>query len=494
MRHEDEEEDFMLKYTGHPLVDVGAATIAAFAEKTDPAQLTEVDLDRVAEYMTRQYIVNPLKSFLTVAFPNSGFTQPAFEKQPERRLAYAHQVLRAYRPDTAVLSDRLCAFSGEPAHVMAYRQHIPLLTGEDTINFFAEGDSGLPVSGKVMLCLQALPLGCAKSAGRLLAVHSDNAELTFHFAQSFLEDNRRAIQLAQQEGSSKLAEPRLSMRTLLIETLLRAKRMQEDAKEDGRPFSITAYHLSNSGQDPSLSIYYLPLSLIGFLRDALTVNYQKDWQAMVQRAWEVPPQKKKGKPSDAPDVANKPFEPRRNFLYEDLFKLPDNARQFLRTYFLRVALKWAKQDSSDPRQTYSTKDEMGLVSWKMTSLFLRRIMGMDKTRVEQIKVMADGLAAYVSGQNDRRFFRNFFTEQRYDIFRNELLKVNLAHVKRGNVPIVTLDPYIEVFEEGDEVARPDWRLARDLVLIRMIEQLHATGWLAKNSDAIPDPQPENEAQ
>lgn len=31
----------MLRYTGHPLYDIGVATITAFAEKTAPEQVTE---------------------------------------------------------------------------------------------------------------------------------------------------------------------------------------------------------------------------------------------------------------------------------------------------------------------------------------------------------------------------------------------------------------------------------------------------------------------
>jgi CRISPR-associated protein Cst1 len=56
----------MLNYTGHPLVDVGIATITAFAEKDDPTELTEADLDKVAEYLIYQYTHQPLKSFATV--------------------------------------------------------------------------------------------------------------------------------------------------------------------------------------------------------------------------------------------------------------------------------------------------------------------------------------------------------------------------------------------------------------------------------------------
>jgi len=238
--------------------------------------------------------------------------------------------------------------------------------------------------------------------------------------------------------------------------------------------------LSNSGQGPKLNIYHLPLEMIGFLRDMRTADYRNEWSAIVRRAWEVAPKKKGGKKAD------KPFQPRRNWLYEDLFDLPGNAPRFLRTYFLRIALRYAR-GKTDPRVDYSLQNEANLVSWKITERFLWRIMHMDKERIDQIRTMGDRLADYVSGQNDRRFFRDFFTVQRYDYFRTALIKANLSHVKRGNPPIITLDPYIEVFEEGNEVARPNWRLARDLVLIRMVERLYEQGWLGSNVDAIPEP-------
>ena len=111
---------------------------------------------------------------------------------------------------------------------------------------------------------------------------------------------------------------------------------------------------------------------------------------------------------------------------------------------------------------------------------------MDKERIAQIKQMGDTLAEYVGSQNDRRFFRDFFAVQRYDYFRNTLLKANLAHARRGQAPIITFDAYISIFEEGEDLARSDWKLARDLVLIRMVERLYDLGWLGKHPDAIPE--------
>lgn len=488
----------MLAYTGHPLVDVGIATLTAFAGKRDPGELTEADLDAAADYITREYTRQPLKSFMSVPFTvNAGYSQPGFEKTPEKRFEYARRVLRSYKSDIPLLNT-LCVFTGQPAVNIAFgekeglppgrafRQHIPLLTGEGAINFHPYGDAGLPVSGLAMLAIQALPLGCAKCSGKLLAVHSDNPDILLHFAERFLEENRVSIQLAQQAGSTKMPETRYSHRTLLIDTLLKAEQMRRDMQQDEQPFSITAYHLSNSGQGVGLDIYHLPLQVIGFLREMETAEYSREWHAIVSRAWEVAP-RKKGKPAN--DAG---FELRRNWLYEDIFSLPGNARAFLRTYFLRQSLRFARAEQGDPRGTYTLQQETNLVSWKITEQFLRRILHMEKERIEQIRTMGDRLAGYVRSQNDRRFFRDFFTEQRYDYFRTALIKANLAHVRRGNPPFLAFDPYIEVFEEGDEVARSDWRLARDLILIRMVEQLQ--DWLGTHPDAIPETTGETPAE
>jgi len=480
----------MLKYTGHPLFDVGVATLTAFACKRLPEELTREDLQVAADYMARNYTVNPLRSFLTVVFPNSGFTQPAFFNDPEKQAIYAQRVIGSYdEVNTDAVSSEVDVFLGIPASSVsfdvygriqpgrAYRQHIPLTTGENIINFYPYGDAGLPVSGLSMLAVQALPLGSAKCAGRLLSVHSDSPEIMLHFARSFLEHNRRAISLAQEQGDSKLPENHLILRTLLIDTLLKADEMQMESMDEQHPFSITAYHLSNSGQQPALDIYYLPLEITGFLRTVNRAPLLQYWQPLVQRAWEIAPKKKQKE--------DKEFKPRRNYLYEDLFRLPDNARPFIRTYFLRSALRSARA-KGDPRTEYSLAHEISLVSWKITEVFLERIMNMDQDRINSIREMGDGLADYVCQENDKRFFTRFYTETRYDFFRNALIKANLAHVRRGNPPIIALDPYLHVFEEGGELARPDWRLARDLVFIRMVERLHVLGWLGENKDALPE--------
>lgn len=481
----------MFKYTGHPYIDIGIATITAFVGKRNPQNLSENDLESIADYIAQNYTVNPLRSFLTVAFLNSGFTQSAYFERPGLQQIYAGKVLHAFRADTPKKNET-DVFFGASVPAISYdvkdklpqgrtfRQHVPLLSGEGVINFYPNGDAGMPISGEALLAIQAFPLGCAKVSGKLLAIHSDNPDITFFFARQFLEQNRLAVHMAKQRGGNnkKFDEQHFKLRTLIIEMLLLASRKQKDIQEEKRPFSITAYHI-NSGQSPSLDIYHLPSQVISFLQLMLSADYETKWSIIVQHAWETNP-KKKGKKEE------EEFVPRKNYLYEDLFNLPENAKHFLRTYFLRVALQFSKMESGDPRQKYSTRSETDVVSWKITQEFLRSIMNMEKERIDQIRVMGDRLAEYVSSQNDRRFFREFFTQNRYEYFRNQLLKANLACVKRGNPPIIEFEPYIQVFEEGTELAHADWRLARDLVLIRMIENLYTRNWFSANPDALTD--------
>ena len=110
---------------------------------------------------------------------------------------------------------------------------------------------------------------------------------------------------------------------------------------------------------------------------------------------------------------------------------------------------------------------------------------MDPTRIERIRILGDGLAFYVETEGGKRFFRSFFTENRPFYFRALLIKANIAHIRNGHPSLFDMETYIDVFEEGYEVMRPDWRLARDLVLMRMIDKLQQK-WLPQNRDAIPE--------
>ena len=70
---------------------------------------------------------------------------------------------------------------------------------------------------------------------------------------------------------------------------------QQYAQEDKQPYSITAYHLTNSGQtspldekSPPLRLYHLPMNIVRFLRTSYHPDYKQAWQRLVERGWERP--------------------------------------------------------------------------------------------------------------------------------------------------------------------------------------------------------------
>src|SRR5262249_3989427 len=148
--------------------------------------------------------------------------------------------------------------SGKLAPGRLGRNQMPLLQGDDAINFFTGGDPGLPVSPLALLALQFMPMGCAKCGVGLLAVHSDSSALTTAFARHFFEQNVAAVLQAQAAGEDKLPSARRSLKTLLIETLTEIEEQRlKTERRSGQAASITAYNFNN-GKSPQLAIYHLP--------------------------------------------------------------------------------------------------------------------------------------------------------------------------------------------------------------------------------------------
>ncbi|WP_299645251.1 type I-B CRISPR-associated protein Cas8b1/Cst1 [uncultured Chloroflexus sp.] len=486
-----------ITYTGHPFVDVGFATIAAFTGRRRFADLDESDLQQIADYIEANYVRQPLRRFLTMAFTsNAWFAQSAFDPnrfdQPDKkaeaqqkRKYWADRHLRQWMQSASVMET--CLFTGLPAAAQALsgklqpgrvgRAQVPLLQGDDSINFFINGDPGLPMVPEAILAVQAMPLGCAKVGGGLLAVHSDDEQLTINFAKRFLERNLKDIAKAQAANEEKLPGSPRSLKTLLIETLAEIirRQMQEEVRRERRP-TVTAYSFNN-GQSPSLEIYHLPLQITSFLLAVHTPAYRAIWNELVDRSWQRPATSgKRGKAAGS-------SEPRINYLYEDLFTLPAQAARFVRIYFLRIPE--LRQSDDDPRRDYSPRREADLVSWPLVELFVQEVLLMTDDRVAKLKELGDKLADYTRNQGGKRFFRQFFTVQRSDHFLTLLNKTNIDYTRyrRGAETLFDLDSFLALFMEGEEVLRNDWRLMRDLVLIRMIEQLR--DWIADNADAIP---------
>jgi CRISPR-associated protein Cst1 len=426
--------------------------------------------------MESVYFGKEWSKMMAISFMNSPYTQKSIGE--EKKKAHRDTFIYGFRAQHQ--SSEQCAFCGKAALERGFRQHIPLLMGEGQINFFAEGRSGLPSCGVCLLAIQAFLLGSVMCEGRVFCVHADDDAMTFEFARQFLTGNRRSLSL------NAVSHPR----TYFVARLTEIEAERSQSEQDEKPCSLTAYHLTNYLTSSDITLYHFPNQLVSFLRQALRAPHNIIWRQIERRAWELAIEKAKGKKRDKKQEtqAHATAQPReqpgqaRNYLYEDLFDLPHNAAHFVRTYFLRRAYR--DRFEEDPRRAYQLQRELQLVSWTLTAIFLKEVMNMDAHRIETIKRVADRLASYVSVSNDRQLFRGLWMSRRYGDFRRVLVTANTRNAQNGKEPLLSFEDFVTVFEFGEESGRPDWNLARDLVLIRVIEQLHQGNWFGSNPDVI----------
>jgi CRISPR-associated protein Cst1 len=65
----------------------------------------------------------------------------------------------------------------------------------------------------------------------------------------------------------------------------------------------------------------------------------------------------------------------------------------------------------------------------------------------------------------------------HSILRGELVKAQRREFLQAKDLLFSLDEYVEVFEAEDNTGAANWSLVRDLICIRLVEQLHKSGWL-----------------
>jgi CRISPR-associated protein Cst1 len=109
---------------------------------------------------------------------------------------------------------------------------------------------------------------------------------------------------------------------------------------------------------------------------------------------------------------------------------------------------------------------------------------MEQSRIQAIRTLADRLAGAVKDENDRRLFQRIYTARKPFEVRQLLIHMGMRRLKKGLEPAVRFDEFLEIFEEGDELARADFGLAWDLTRMRVIETLFDVQWFDTNKEAL----------
>lgn len=519
----------LLKWTGHPLADVGVATLCAMAGKSDPSELTLADLDKAGKEIKAAYTDSIFVSYLSCVFPNSAYVNPTMKG--ESRETAMKRLLQPHRsePDEGLAGVR-CVFSGEPATHLLERSQMPMITGAGVMNFFPSGLSEMPVAAPYLLAIQAIALGGRRSEGKLLIVHCDDPQWTLFFAKRYLDRNRLIIDLSRTNRLPAVDDPENVLTREAPGGLNKEKRpkypdakapqslvmddLMEVVAERGKGFlaeaytSITVYLLSNSGQGPSLSIEHIPSEFLKFLLELHGTAMGSHWQKLVHRAWRAgkgadveteggAPAPKKGKKAAKP-AAPSGAGRSKNELYNDLLEIFESgftdwnaASRFVRRHLLCNPNKYFLfGDSARDLPPRFGTDQLEFIDWELTALFLVKVLGMKKERIDLIKDFADKLADLIYNHNDKPLFRQLvFTAGEWQ-YRAILTKVQMQYAKDRGKLALRFDEYVDVFLNVDADETHRWSLIRDLISIRLVEQLFEKRFFDKNPELLETPEVE----
>lgn len=523
--------ELTVQWTGHPLVDVGIATLCAMVGKGDPHDLTLEDLDAVGHELRSAYSESIFVSYLSCVYTmNAPYTNPTMgnlaRKKAIDRLLLPHRS----EPDQGVAGHR-CVFSGEPATHFIDRSQMPMLTGAGVLNFFPAGLSELTVAAPYLLAIQALAVGGRRSEGKLLLVHCDDPEFTLQFVRKFLARNRVIIDLSKANRLPAVDDPEgLLSRELpgglsaqktpkypdakAPESLVMADLIEivSDRKSGAlkKSFtSVTVYLLSNSGQGPSLEILWLPCEFVGFLFELESTEVRSKWKRLVNRTWRAgklnidsedtpaqeKPASKKGKSPPKPVPSGAGYS--RNEAFNDLFAIFAQgslnwmaATRFIRRHLLSDAMKTFGDPGRLHRAPKFDYEQIDLIDWELTALFLRKVLGMNSDRIQLIKDFATSLADLIQEHDDRKLFRNLvFTEGEWQ-YRAILAKVQMQYAKDRGKLALGFDEFVSIFLTSEPGELHVWSLVRDLISIRLVERLFELKFFSKeeNRQALESPE------
>lgn len=490
--------DYQIRYTGHPFVDVGVATLVAYAKVNAPEELTAHHLQIFEEYAKPIYLTKMMLGYMGyVVFPNIVNTaltgEKDWEKYAEKRESIIGGLFALWRWDgkslypapneTMCTNNEVCIFCGHLGVVQTSQRLIPMIGGSASINFFPEGNPRMALCRSCTISMLAMFMGILNSGGKAFMVHSHDRDVLQRLIDTYLSYNIRDFALPNLTKRPSHKHPRTQLIENLMEAGLHAQRTS----------SITAYLFTAGSKNAGIEIYHLPSGVLDFIRRVSRAD-SSAWEKITSRAWEL---QKVGKAQplgneDNFEEDNKIEYGRRNFLYEDLFNLPQEAVRFLRTYLMRYKPR-GKANTTDPRYTYSFMKEREVLSWSLISLFMEKVMNMEKSRIDAIRKMGERLARYIQ-EIDARFYTRLYMAKGESGIRSVLIRAS-HYAKSQNAlgeTLLPFDEFVEVFFFADDMnnMRPDWYLAYDLLLIRIMECL-SPQWVQSNQEQLNELAEEN---
>lgn len=465
-------EKIGLRWTGHPVIDMGVAAVVINTENDTPDEVTVAQWKSLLNTLQDDYIKGKFVKHSDLLFMRNSFDNNSFRSDPQKRTDKIKEVFSIATKRENLLSEE-CSFFPEFSAVMrASRERLPLIQGNDQINFFSDGVHGIPISSLALSTVLAIPLVTLIASGRLMIVAIDDKNLLLDLCEEWYKKLKGEFAKISLNGGA--LRERKAPRTRLIDSLQELFPKYKEGASDSYT-GITLYALTNTGQGPRIDIHSFLPNVYRFTSRANAAKYRPLWMSLTNAFWISD----KGKKTDGtPTEDQRPLF--KNLVFESLPSLPVSAPNFIRRFFLEYVKN--RVGLSDKNQV----TDMSL--WILLDLFLNEIITMKKERIAKIRDLADELANEIYENNDKGLFRQLMglvtNSTSYIAFRQILLRTLRERLRRKGKLLLTLDDYLLLFETGEEYPEANWHLVRDLVRIRCLETLHDRGYFTEAPELL----------
>ena len=476
------EERKGLRWTGHPVIDMGVAAVTVSAGVDRPEEVTIAHWIELMNKLEELYTKGVLAKHSSILLTINAFDNPSLKKYPEKRSAIIKDTFALAKGEGRTFENYCAFFTDHLAVDRVSRDKVPLIHGQGSMNFYPQGVPGISISALALGSILAIPLATPIISGRLMIVAMDDTDSLLDLCDQWYKDLKSEFaKISLNEGALK---DRKAPRSRLIDSL-EAIFHSPDSKNFSRDVytGVTLYHLSNVGNGPNVTIYYILPHVYRFIARANAARYRKVWQALTNAFWLSDKGKATGQvPSEEIRLLSK------NLVFESLSSLPAQSSTFIRRFFLRYVMHRTGL-------TAKVKEVEDIDLWTLVELFLNEIMTMKKERISKIRELADELADEIYENNDKKLYRQLMgTTGGYDsykVFRQILLRTLQERLRRKGELLLTLDDYLLLFEVGEEYPEANWHLVRDLVRIRCLESLHGKSYFTEQAaDLLEEEMPE----
>lgn len=454
------------KFTGTPALDAGIAAVAALNNKKSFGEVTTEDMQKMSDWLYQLFMDRATLTVLGCAYTgNTAFFQQGWKsgKHAWKSKVGTDAVLLAFQEDKPRL-EKVDKYLGLPVTGQslkaeggivgrAYRQHIPMLSGEKVLN----NGSGVLASPEALLFFHAFPFGSLYNSGLFTIFHTEDEALMISIAKRSIKEFSTALAISKATGA-KMQIPSQSLFNLLYGFV-----MDNDVTK-----AFCVYQLTNYADKANAAFYRMDTDLLRFFAKCKTAKYKGHWARVVRESY-----RKKNKKEE-------------NIAHKALIKQFSGSGEVDKQDFITRCLLTKKRDPVT-----------GTKNWAITKLYLKEYMKMQQNEIDSIQSFSDLLKTAILSLNKRSdqqaLHDGIFGRKSLDEFRDLCLKINTALVSSGQAQIFTSDNCMLMFPTvGDNTSEAKiWRRTRAYIGIYLQEKLTEAGW---TYNAPKDEQPKEEGK